>query len=136
MRRPLWLASGVVIGVSGTIWAERKVRRVLDETSKRLSGEHAVHVAKARMLDARDRVREAIDAGRAERERREGELRGELGLDDSRSTINQGNYIPSSRSSPKAVEAAPPTARGSSYIATRTRRPGHASRPIESNVKI
>ncbi|MHB8318315.1 MAG: hypothetical protein ACYDEP_03645 [Acidimicrobiales bacterium] len=87
MKRPIWFTSGVVVGVGGTIWAERRVRKIVEETTARLSTEHALELARSRIHGARDRVRNAIDAGRDEIDRREEQLRGELGLDDIDDTV-------------------------------------------------
>jgi hypothetical protein len=71
MRRPVWLAAGVAIGVGGTLWAEQRVRRQVRRLSERLRPSGLVE-------GARGRVRAAIDAGRTERRRREEELWHEL----------------------------------------------------------
>jgi hypothetical protein len=74
MRRPLWLAAGAALGVGGTLWAERRLRRVAERlTPPSLATETAKSV---RRLG--DRVQAAVAAGREERERREEELWADL----------------------------------------------------------
>ncbi len=78
MRRPVWLAAGVAVGVGGTLWAEQRVRRQLRRVSASLTpsrlGSGAVSSAKG----AGERVRGALEAGRDEKRRREDELRVDL----------------------------------------------------------
>jgi hypothetical protein len=75
MRRPLWLAAGAALGVGGTLWAERRLRRVAERlTPPALAAEAGRSV---RRLG--DRVQAAVAAGREERVRREEELWAELG---------------------------------------------------------
>ncbi|MGP8060660.1 MAG: hypothetical protein ACLP9C_13630 [Acidimicrobiales bacterium] len=74
IRRPLWVATGVVIGVGGTLWAEQRVRRGLQQAAERLTPHQVAAGARdsARQLGAR--VRGALEEGRDERERAEAEL--------------------------------------------------------------
>lgn len=67
VRRPLWLATGMVLGVGGTLWAELRLRRAL----ARLEPDHVVH-------QLGDRFRQAVEAGRSASEQREAELRRSL----------------------------------------------------------
>jgi hypothetical protein len=71
IRRPLWLGVGVALGVGGTLWAEQRVRRTLRQAAERLTPEHAVGQARAR-------VRAAVSEGRRTRDAREAELWGQL----------------------------------------------------------
>jgi hypothetical protein len=74
MRRPIWLGAGIALGVGGTLWAEqrvrRRVRRAVEVLSPSVAGNEAVRSAR----ELGDRVREAVDAARAERRRHEAEL--------------------------------------------------------------
>ncbi len=74
MRRPVWLAAGVALGVGGTLWAEQRVRRQVRRVTDSLRPTGLVDKARGRGDAARDRVRAAIEAGRLEREEREAEL--------------------------------------------------------------
>jgi hypothetical protein len=73
--RPLWLAAGVAVGVGGTLWAERRVRRAVD----RLVPESVATEAGRSVRRLGDRVQAAVVAGREARDRREEELWAELG---------------------------------------------------------
>jgi len=74
MRRPLWLAAGAALGVGGTLWAERRLRRV----AERLAPPSLATEAGKSVRRLGDRVQAAVAAGREERERREEELWAEL----------------------------------------------------------
>jgi hypothetical protein len=78
MRRPVWLALGVGVGVGGTLWAEQKVRRVVRQTAERLTPEHAARQARQRVSGLGERFKTAVEEGRDERSRREAELWAEL----------------------------------------------------------
>ena len=79
MRRPVWLAAGVALGVGGTLWAEQRVRRTLRRAAQRLTPEHAAFQAKERAARTGQRLRAAVEEGRSTRARREAELWVELG---------------------------------------------------------
>jgi hypothetical protein len=84
MRRPLWLAAGAALGVGGTLWAERRLRRV----AERLTPPSLATEAGRSVRRLGDRVQAAVAAGRQERERREEELWAELeGLPKPRVTV-------------------------------------------------
>jgi hypothetical protein len=78
MRRPTWLAAGVVLGVGGTLWAEQRLRRRVRQAVQRLSPEQVAGGAVDSVRQLGDRVRVAVETGRQERERRETELRDDL----------------------------------------------------------
>ena len=75
MRRPLWLAAGAALGVGGTLWAERRLRRA----AERLTPPSLATEAGRSVRRLGDRVQAAVAAGREERERREEELWVEFG---------------------------------------------------------
>ena len=83
MRRPVWLAAGVALGVGGTLWAEQRVRRVVRQATVRLSPEHVAGGAVDSVRQVGDRVRQAVDAGRQARAQREEELWAEMSTDRS-----------------------------------------------------
>jgi len=78
MKRPLWLGVGMVAGVVGTLWAEQRVRRTVDQAVAKLTPSHMANEAASSVRQFGDRVRAAVDAGREERDRREAELWDEL----------------------------------------------------------
>jgi len=81
-KRTFWLVTGVALGTGSTLWAERKVRRTVQQAAARLQpdalvvevGRSARQVAES----AGGRVREAVSSGRDEMERHEEELWSEL----------------------------------------------------------
>src|ERR1700722_19155626 len=81
-RRTFWLVTGVALGTGSTLWAERKVRRTVQQASAKLQpdalvvevGRSARHVAES----AGQRVRGAVSSGRDEMLRHEEELWAEL----------------------------------------------------------
>jgi hypothetical protein len=75
IRRPFWLATGMAIGVGGTLWAEHRVRRLVEETQTRLSPDHVVRTAARSAQGLPARVRAANAAATEARRRRERELR-------------------------------------------------------------
>jgi hypothetical protein len=76
LKRPLWLATGVAVGVGGTLWAEQRIRRATKDLSARLAPDHAVRSAARATVGLSDRLRAAGDAVQQERLRHERELRG------------------------------------------------------------
>jgi hypothetical protein len=74
----MWLAAGAALGVGGTVWTRRR----LDRLSKRVrptavATELASVVARTRR-GASDRVRDALDTGRSEAQRRQDDLWNDL----------------------------------------------------------
>jgi hypothetical protein len=94
MRRPVWLAAGVAIGVGGTLWAEQRVRRRIRQVSDRLRPQGLMDGARGRSDAARARVRAALDAGRDERAAREEELWRELDGGPRPHTTPRGRTAP------------------------------------------
>ncbi|HLG68545.1 MAG TPA: hypothetical protein VKV36_11845 [Acidimicrobiales bacterium] len=80
MGRPAWLGAGVALGVGGTLWVEKQVRRRLRRAARRLGGDGLVGGARASVGQLGWRLRDALESGRAERDRRAAELFGELGM--------------------------------------------------------
>lgn len=71
-KRLIWWASGAVMGAGGSIWAQRKVKRVVKTKVAAVQDTlHPKHLAGA----AKGRVVHAIDQGRNAKTRRELELR-------------------------------------------------------------
>jgi hypothetical protein len=71
-HRIRWLIAGVVVGVSGSVWAERKVKAVASRYSP--AGLAGSATAKARSIPSE--VRAALVEGREAMRAREAELRG------------------------------------------------------------
>ena len=67
MRRPVWLAAGMALGVGGTLWAEQRVRRAARRAAGRLAPEQVAADARQSVRQVGDRVRAAVDAGREAR---------------------------------------------------------------------
>ncbi len=78
MRRPFWVATGVVLGVGGTLWAEQRVKRGAQQLAERLSAEQLAATARRSAGSVGSRLRGALEAGLEERARREQELWDEL----------------------------------------------------------
>lgn len=81
-KRTFWLVAGAAIGAGSTLWAERKVRRTVQEAAARLQPDALVvevsRSAKQAAGSAGGRVRDAVSSGRDEMLRREEELWAEL----------------------------------------------------------
>lgn len=81
-KRIFWLTAGAAIGAGSSLWAERKVRRSVQQAAARLQPDAlVVEVGRsARQVagTAGDRVRDAVSSGRDEMQRREEELWAEL----------------------------------------------------------
>jgi hypothetical protein len=83
-KRLIWWASGAVMGAGGSIWAQRKVKKVVRAQVERVQETlHPAHIAAA----AKGRVVHAIDEGRGAAMRRERELHGRLA--DARSARSE-----------------------------------------------
>ncbi len=81
-KRTFWLVTGAALGAGSSLWAERRVRRTVQQAAARLQpdalvvevGRSARQVAES----AADRVRDAVSSGRDEMQRREEELWAQL----------------------------------------------------------
>jgi hypothetical protein len=88
-KRTFWLVTGVALGAGSSVWAERRVRRTLQEAAARLEPDALVMTAgrQARQAASRagrgarrgavaagGRFREAVVVGRGAMQRREEEL--------------------------------------------------------------
>jgi hypothetical protein len=81
-KRTFWLTTGVALGAGASLWAERKVRRTVEQATAKLQpdalvvevGRSARNVAES----ASGRVRDALSTGRDEMQRREEELWADL----------------------------------------------------------
>lgn len=75
IRRPLWLATGVALGVGGTIWTQRRVGQWVSQAQQRWSPDNVVANAARGASQLPARVRAANAAASAERRRQEHLLR-------------------------------------------------------------
>lgn len=81
-KRTFWLVTGAAIGAGSSLWAERRVRRTVQQAAARLQPDALVvevgRSARQAAGSAGDRVRDAVVSGRDEMQRREEELWAEL----------------------------------------------------------
>jgi hypothetical protein len=81
-KRTIWLTAGVALGAGSTLWAERRVRRAIEQAAAKLApdalvaevGRTARHVAES----TGDRFRHAYSEGRNEMQLREEQLWSDL----------------------------------------------------------
>ncbi len=71
MKRLFWLSVGAVVGASGTVWAERKVRAQLEA----LQPDHLAVMAQKRVVSFAHQILEATVEGRSAMRERETELK-------------------------------------------------------------
>ena len=72
IKRMIWLVFGVVIGVTGSHWANRKVKTLVD----RYAPQEIRHRVEDRVRTASGHVRSAVDEGRKAMRDREAHLKG------------------------------------------------------------
>ena len=81
-NRTFWLVTGVALGAGSSLWAERRVRRTVQEAAARLQPDALVvgvgRSARQVAGSAGSRVRDAMTSGRDEMQRREEELWADL----------------------------------------------------------
>jgi hypothetical protein len=81
-KRTFWLVTGAALGAGSSLWAERRVRRTVQQAAARLQPDAlVVEVGRsARQVagGAGDRLRDALSSGRDEMLRREEELWSDL----------------------------------------------------------
>jgi hypothetical protein len=83
MRRPLWLAAGAALGAGGTLWTRRRLERLSRRVRPASVAGDIVSMVDRTRRGTTDRVRDAVDAGRAGARRREDDLWRDLGTGDS-----------------------------------------------------
>src|ERR1035437_9567317 len=107
-KRTFWLTAGLALGASSTLWAERRVRRTIEQTAAKLApdalvaevGRTARHVAES----AGDRFRDAYSEGRDQMHRHEEQLWS--GLAQRGLTLPaEGSPAPGTPSAPGTSEA-------------------------------
>ncbi len=81
-KRTFWLVTGAAIGAGSSLWAERRIRRTVQQAAARLQPDAlVVEVGRsARQVagGAGERLRDALSSGREEMMRREEELWSDL----------------------------------------------------------
>ncbi len=81
-KRTFWLVTGAAIGAGSSLWAERRVRRTVQQAAARLQPDALVvevgRTARQVAGNAGGRVRDAVATGRDEMQRREEELWADL----------------------------------------------------------
>jgi len=81
-KRTFWLVTGVAIGAGSSLWAERQVRRTVQQAAARLQPDALVvgvgRSARQVADSAGIRMRDAVASGRDEMQRREEELWADL----------------------------------------------------------
>lgn len=109
-KRTFWLVTGVVLGAGSSLWAERRVRRTVQEAAARLQPDAlVVEVGRsARQVagSAGGRVRDAVSSGRDEMQRREEELWADLA---AQGVATDAPFVVAAREpEPSAAAASPP----------------------------
>jgi hypothetical protein len=79
IRRPLWLAAGAALGVGGSIWTRRRIDRLSRRVRPNAMAGELVSIVERSRRGAVDRVRDALDTGRTEAQRRQDELWHDVG---------------------------------------------------------
>jgi hypothetical protein len=74
IRRPLWLAAGAALGVGGSIWTRRRLDRLSRRVRPNAMAGEVVAIVERTRRGAVDRVRDAVDTGRTEAQRRQDDL--------------------------------------------------------------
>jgi hypothetical protein len=74
IRRPLWLAAGAALGVGGSIWTRRRLDRLSRRVRPNAVAGEVVAIVERTRRGAVDRVRDAVDTGRTEAQRRQDDL--------------------------------------------------------------
>jgi len=74
MRRPMWLAAGALLGAGSTLWTRRRLERLARRVRPTsVAGELGSMVDRTRR-SAADKVRDALDTGRVDAQRRQDDL--------------------------------------------------------------
>ncbi len=117
-KRTFWLVTGAAIGAGSSLWAERRVRRTMQQAAARLQPDAlVVEVGRsARQVagSAGSRMREAVASGRDEMQRREEELWADLAAQGVAGTVGGSPMTTASPPTPAAhvgQDPRPPSAR-------------------------
>lgn len=82
IRRPLWLAAGAALGVGGTVWTRRRVEQLSRRVRPTAVATEVASIVERTRRGATDRVRDAVDTGRSEAQRRADSLWQDLSARD------------------------------------------------------
>jgi hypothetical protein len=82
IRRPLWLAVGAALGVGGTVWTRRRVERLSQRVRPTAVATEVASIVERTRRGASERVRDALDTGRAEAQRQQDALWSDLAARD------------------------------------------------------
>ncbi len=82
IRRPLWLAAGAALGVGGTVWTRRRVEQLSRRVRPTAVATEVASMVERTRRGAADRVRDAVDTGRSEAQRRADSLWQDLSARD------------------------------------------------------
>ena len=74
IRRPLWLAAGAALGAGGTVWAQRRIGRLTRRVRPTAVATGIAAAVERTKTGTTERVRGAIEAGRADAQRRQDDL--------------------------------------------------------------
>ncbi len=137
-KRTFWLVTGVGLGAGSSLWAERQVRRTVQQAAARLQPDAlVVEVGRsARQVagSAGGRVRDAVSSGRDEMQRREEELWAELAAQGVATDARR--RVAAREPDPRRPRRRPPTARGpagtTGHEVRRTARTGSRTPPAKS----
>ncbi len=81
-KRTFWLVTGAAMGAGTSLWAERRIRRSVQQAAARLQPEALVaevgRSARQAAESTGERLKEALSSGRDEMRRREDEIWAEL----------------------------------------------------------
>jgi hypothetical protein len=82
IRRPLWLAAGAALGVGGTMWTRRRLERLSRRVRPTAVATGLASMAERTKRGAVDKVRDALDTGRTDAQRRQDALWHDLSARD------------------------------------------------------
>jgi hypothetical protein len=82
IRRPLWLAAGAALGVGGTMWTRRRLERLSRRVRPTAVATELASIAERTKRGAVHKVRDALDTGRTEAQRRQDDLWHDLSARD------------------------------------------------------
>ncbi|HVA04843.1 MAG TPA: hypothetical protein VMU64_13995 [Acidimicrobiales bacterium] len=82
IRRPMWLAAGAAIGVGGTMWTRRRLERLSRRVRPTAVATEIASIAGRTKRGALHKVRDALDTGRTEAQRRQDDLWHDLSARD------------------------------------------------------
>jgi hypothetical protein len=128
-KRTFWLVTGVAMGAGTSLWAERRLRRSVQQAAARLQPDTLVaemgRSARRAAESAGERMRDALTSGRDEMQRREEELWADLaaGGTDRDTVVGRTTGSAPPRRTPGGARVRP-------VARTRTSAPASAKLPL------